>query len=539
MTRKSNQKYNIKKNQKIAPTNPAIDFSLYQFLLKNINYFSGFFILIFIIYLNAFDNTFVSDDILGTQHNPVFLDFSNLFSPTYWSYVPYFIFVKLGLTTPFCFRAINLLSHFGSTCLIFIILNILTAKKTLALFTALLFAVHPILIESVTWISGKPYSQSAFFFLASFLFYLSSMQSKENSRRFFFSSILCFFIALISSEKAVALFAIFPLYELAFGNLKKNGKKLWPFLILTIVFTTIFLSRTGQVMQALDTQFYNPHTSEKFYNPLIQIPIAISSYLGLIFWPQGLTLYHSEMSFSTGIYLLCLLVFLVFSGLIFYGWKKNRFLFFWLTFFFISLLPTLTPLKVSWIVAERYVYIGTLGILAVFAYSLNWLLEKFPAKKNWLYLFFILIISSLSVRTIIRNIDWDTEDNLWIATAETSPSGFVIHNNLGDVYARQNNPEKAIAEFQKAIEINPGYADAFHNMANTYQATGKIQEAIINYQKAAELNPRLWQSHQNLASIYFFQKEFQKAFTEIKKALEINPANINLQENLKLIEQKL
>jgi tetratricopeptide (TPR) repeat protein len=538
MTNKFKQKQHIKKNQKIPLTNPVVDFNLYQFLLKNINYFSGFFILIFIIYLNAFDNAFVSDDILGTQKNPVFLDFSNLLSPTYWSYIPYFIFFKLGLTTPFYFRAINLFLHFGSTCLVFIILNITTKKKPLALITALLFAAHPILIESVTWISGKPYSQYAFFFLASFLFYLRSTQSKENGRRFFLSSVLCFFLTLLSSEKAVALFAIFPLYELAFGNLKKNWKKLWPFLFLTVSFAIIYLSRTGQVMNTLATQYYNP-PSEKFYNPLIQVPIVISSYLGLIFWPQGLSLYHSEMSFSTGTYLLCLLVFLVFFGLIFYGWKKNRFLFFWLTFFFISLLPTLTPLKVSWIVAERYVYIGTVGILAVCAYFFNWLLEKFPTKKIWLSSFFILIISALSVRTIIRNIDWDNEDNLWIATAKTSPSGFVIHNNLGDVYARQNNPEKAIAEFKKALEINPGYADAFHNLANTYQAVGNTQEAIINYQKAAEINPRLWQSYQNLASIYFMQKEFAKAYELIKKALEINPTNTSLQENLKLIEQKL
>jgi tetratricopeptide (TPR) repeat protein len=512
-------------------------FDLKQFCQKNIPYFILFFILIFIIYLNSFDNAFVSDDILGTQKNAALHDWSYLRYLASWSFLPHFILAKLGITEPFYFRAINIFYHFGSTCLIFIIFNI-TTKKNIAFFTALLFAVHPILVESVAWISARPYSQYAFFFLLSFLLYLLSSRSGKNTTRLLGFSGLFFFIALISSEKAIPLFAVFPLYELAFGNLKKKWKKILPFLVASAVFATLFLTtRTQQRFTDLGTQYYGE--AEGLYNPLVQIPIAISSYLGLIFWPDGLTLYHSEMSFSFEAYLLQLLIFILFGGLIFYGWKKNRFVFFWLTFFFISLMPTLTPLKVSWIVAERYVYIGTLGILALIAYFFNWILEKFPAKKNWLSVFFAIIILTLSLRTIVRNVDWDNEDNLWIATGKTSPSGNVIHNNLGDVYARQKNYTKAIEEFKKATEINPRYADAYHNMANTYQAMGKIDEAATNYQKALEFNPKLWQSHQNLASIYFNRNDFQKAREEIEKALKINPTDSSLQENWKLIEGKL
>lgn len=223
--------------------------------------------------------------------------------------------------------------------------------------------------------------------------------------------------------------------------------------------------------------------------------------------------------------------------------EKNKKVFFWLSFFFVSLLPTLTPLKIAWIVAERYVYLGSIGIFVAVAIFFDWFFEKIK-KKNEQYkyiaiAFFAIIILALSARTIIRNMDWKNEDTLWISTAKTSPSGQNIHNNLGDVYARQGNMEKSVEEFKKAIEINPRYADAYHNLANDYHDMGQIDLAIKNYQKALEFNPNLWQSYQNLADIYFNQGDYKKAQDYIQKALAIDPQNKNLQENLQVIEAKM
>jgi tetratricopeptide (TPR) repeat protein len=155
------------------------------------------------------------------------------------------------------------------------------------------------------------------------------------------------------------------------------------------------------------------------------------------------------------------------------------------------------------------------------------------------YFLLMVIIASLSLRTIFRNRDWKNEDTLWLATAKIAPSGQQIHNNLGDVYARQGNLPKAVEEFKKAIEINPNYADAYHNLANTYQQMGQLDAAVENYQKALNINPQLWQSYQNLGAIYFNQGQYDLALENIKKALEINPNDENLQNSLKVITGKL
>jgi tetratricopeptide (TPR) repeat protein len=243
------------------------------------------------------------------------------------------------------------------------------------------------------------------------------------------------------------------------------------------------------------------------------------------------------MAFTQAQYLILLFITLLFLGAIIWSWLKNKTIFFWLVFFVVTLLPTLTPFKISWIVAERYAYLGTLGIIAVVAILFDKFLKLNENAKMVGWFALVLIVGSLSARTIIRNQDWKSEDTLWLATAAVAPSGQQIHNNLGDVYARQGDFSRAVEEFKKAIEINPNYADAYHNLGNTYQAMGQLDLAMENYQKAVSINPNLWQSYQNMAAIYFNSGQLDLAEENMKKAAELNPTDENLKQGLQFIQQ--
>lgn len=513
----------------------AAGFSFLNFFLES-RWVLGFLaLLVLAVYANSFGNGFVSDDVMGFARNPNLGRLSSVFSgPAHFSMSAFlqYIAFHIGGLHPFTFRIINILSHLGVVVLVYMLLA-LSMKKQIALIAAALFAVHPILTESVSWISGGLYSLYAFFFLLSFLFYLFS----ENDKRYFKYAVAFFVLAVFSSEKALALFLVFVLYELAFGSLKHNWKKIIPFFSIGFVFLIVFAAKIGYRETALETQSYQAGAGG-LYNPFIQIPTAIGSYLKLIFWPAKLTLYQTEMAFTGAQFLVLLFITLLFVAAVVWSWFKNKTIFFWLVFFVITLLPTLTPFKIAWIVAERYVYFGALGIIVVAAILIDKVLDFNENGKMVGYFALVLIVGSLSVRTIIRNRDWRNEDTLWFATAQVAPSGQTIHNNLGDVYARQGNIEKAVEEFKKAIQINPNYADAYHNLANTYQQMGQTDLALENYQKAASINPQLWQSFQNMSSIYFEKGDYEKALENTKKALEINPSDQNLQKNLEIIQSK-
>jgi len=511
-------------------------FSFTDFLRKNRLALAFLALLVFAAYVNSFNNGFVSDDIAGFAKNPNLGKVSSIFAgPAHFSFPNLFQFIAyhIGGLHPFTFRIINILSHLGCVFVIYILFS-LSMNERIAVITASLFAVHPILTESVSWISGGLYSIYAFFFLLSFLFYLFS----ESNRKYFYYSLLFFVFSLFSSEKALALFLVFALYELSFGSLKYNWRKVLPYFSISFFLLILYVTKVGYRVSAVEAQTYQTD-GNKFYNPLVQIPVAIGTYLKLIFWPDKLSLYQTEMTFSQGQYLLLLITTLTFFGVIIWSYFKNKTTFFWLVFFVITLLPTLTPFKISWIVAERYVYLGTLGILICLAMLLDRFMKLNKNSKMVGYFLLAIIISSLSGRTILRNQDWKSEDTLWLATAKVAPSGQQIHNNLGDVYARQGNLPKAVEEFKKAIEINPKYADAYHNLANTYQQMGQIDAAIENYEKAISINPQLWQSYQNLGAIYFSKGDYKTAFEKIRKALEINPRDENLQNSLKIITSKL
>lgn len=498
-----------------------------SFIRTNLIYLLLLFILTMITYANSLSNAFLSDDIAEIVQNPNIGSFSNIAAHPFGFIRPvlYWLAFQIGGLNPFIFRSINILFHLGSVILCFAIFS--RFSKRLAFFTAAIFAVHPAISEAVVWISGGSYPQYSFFFLLSFLFYILS----KNSRKYYLASIVSFWFSFMSHpQMPLALFLVFPLWELSFGDIKKNWAKSIPYFLLSIAYVLVALGALPERETTLQTTHYQEKGID---NPFFLIIIAISSYLELIFFPSTLTLYHSELNFGQINFIIRVLVTIIFLAGAFLSYKKNKYIFFWLMFFLISLVPTLTPFRLNWIVAERYIYLPILGILGAVGLGFSKLANsKF---KQLVYAVFAIIIVLLSGRTIIRNIDWQSEDNLWIATGKTSPSSPNNHNNLGDVYGRQGDKQASIREFQRAIELKPNYGDAYHNLANVYREIGQTDKAIENYQNAIKYNPGLWQSYQNIAAIYFEQKNYELAVENIQKAISINPRNPNLVNNLGVV----
>lgn len=524
-----------KTSAKVEITTEMADKTAKGFWWRNWKIFLFLGLIILIVYLNSLGNEFISDDITSISKNP------DINSVVYFWKTPYynlnlrlvinFVIYHLFGLNPAPFRLFNIFIHIGSAWLVYLLLKFFY-RRPIPLFAAGIFAVHPLLTESVSWISGGPYSNSAFFLFLSLLFYI--YHQKKHKTYLYIFSLLAFIISLLISQKIVVFPAIIILYEILFGDLR-NWKRLLPFVTISGFWTLNLIGLMGERISALESTFY---VRPGIDNPLIQIPVAISSYLELALWPQRLSFYHSEMVFAVFEYVIRVIVFIVFTAFYVFSFKKDKKLFFWLSFFIICLLPTLTPFRISWVVAERYINPAAIGIFLLIALAIS-SLEKLTKIKNSSYIIFGLILIVLGSRTIIRNSEWKTSDRFWFATAKYSPSSYQNHNNLADVYFRHQDYDNAEKELKIAIALKPNYGDAYHNLGNVYYSTKRYDQAIESYKKSLSFNPNIWQSHQNLSVIYFEKGDYFLAKQEIDEALKINPNGDDLYLSLGILYTKL
>lgn len=440
-------------------------------------------LLVFIAYVNSLPNGFVSDD-REIVNDAAGWNFSNLFlvRVNFFRLYLYLILYKLAGLTPIVFRLTNIFFHVGVTWMVYTLVKMLS-KQRVALIAAALFAVHPILVESVAWISGGAYPQYTFFSLLSLITYIIS----PRSTRFFFVSLLSFLLALISSEKAIVTVAIIFLYELPLGNIRLHWRQLVPYVMISVLFVVWYVTKIGFRTEAVQSAFYQ--SPGGFSNPFVQIPTALTTYLSLIFWPDVLTLYHVDPKMQP-------VTFFIFVLLLVYFWKRNKLLFFFLSLFPLSLLPTLTPFRIGWPVAERYVYMGTIGLTTIAAYLLN--------KKRKLFFLFFIILILLTGRTITRNLDWKNEETLFVAANKVNPNLPNVHLFLGVTYGQQGKYEESIAHLTKLVTLMPNYAEGYFNLGLSYQRSGQYPQAIKNYQKALLLNPNLQQASRNLEKLLVY-----------------------------------
>ncbi|MFW6143743.1 MAG: tetratricopeptide repeat protein [Patescibacteria group bacterium] len=486
---------------------------------------------IFLCYVNTLDNRFVSDDFPGIAENPNLGKFSYVFRHPLRFLRPFFYFVIHSLfgKIPAPFRMLNILFHLGNSILLFTITRHILNKRT-ATISSILFAVHPLMTESVTWITGGIYSQHTFFFFLSFAFYLKADNKKSN----YPLSLLFFGLTLISSIKAFTTGLIFPFYEFTQKKLRKNLNKYLPHLLGTAAFALYFGAQIGDRIGKLQTKFYQQGGS--YFRPFVQVPTALARYLELLFWPRDLSLY--QKGFPN--YWLAVIITAVYLGLLIYIYQKNKRIFFFFSLFLVALLPFLTPFRIAWHVAERYCYLASVGIIVPFAFVIDNLLTRGGKCISRLgTVFLILAVCGLIARTIIRNNDWQNRNTLWPATAKVAPENPKLHNNLGDVYAQKGNLQKAASEFELATKLLPGYADAYHNWGNVLRRQGKTEQAIEKYQQAISHNPQLWQSHSILAEIYFNQENFEKAKNHFSRSVNIYPKNIETWFNLAITYSNL
>jgi len=526
----------------------------------------------FLVYANSLNNEFVYDDEPLIVKNDFIKDWKNLpklFSKDYFvlAQEPYFrhvrtltLFIDYSLwkLNPFGWHLTNIALHLANAILIYFLvsfilshsspepINLLTYQPinafspSLPLLTTLLFALHPVHSEAVTFISGRMDPLCMFFFLLSFFLYLKSTVLSTyqlTNLSTYLLSLFSFILALFSKEMAITLPLVLFLYDFCFKNYKLNFKHFirnysgyFSIALFYIFLRLFFLKPTGFILGVDLSQTIFPPGWTLYKAVLLMSQVTIR-YIGLLFFPFNLSvdrLLSVSSSFVEPVVILSLLS----LGVILVGAKKmykhSREMTFSILYFFVTLLPVSNLIPFGAIIAERYLYIPSLGLCIFLGVAIVKIARQLQnAQKRILQTFCLLCVFSIlafySLRTFRRNLDWRNSYTLWSKTVQSVPQSWLGHNNLGRVYMERNLLGQAIEEFKKAIELDSSRWQSYYNLGTIYQQQGFYNESIINYEKTVSIAPENADAFNNLGVVYSLINRDGKAILAYKKAIALEP----------------
>jgi tetratricopeptide (TPR) repeat protein len=429
---------------------------------------------------------------------------------------------RLWANNPLGYHLVNVLLHGLSAVLLWRVLLRLNIPG--ALLAAALFALHPVNVESVAWITERKNTLSMFFYAGTLLCWLKFEDSGRG--RWYGLALAAFALALLS-KTAVALLPVV-LLGIAWWRRGRVGwkdvRRVVPFFVMAAALCWVTAWFQYHLAIGLDVV-----RTDGFWSRLAGAGWAVWFYIYKAVLPLNLAFVYPRWQIDAGNVLSYLpLVLLVAAFVLSWrgrrGWGKA--LFFGLAYFVVMLLPVLGFLNIYFmrysLVADHWEYFAIVGPIALAAAII---------KKPVVAAALLLTLGTLTWKQCGMYTNLET---LWQTTLRLNPKCGMAQYNLGSALLQAGRPEEAISHLQRALEIDPGNAQAHNNLGSAFLQQGRVDEAITHFQNALQVNPGYEDAHVNLGIALLQKGRMDEAINHFQKALQLKPADPDIQNNLAL-----
>jgi Tfp pilus assembly protein PilF len=484
-------------------------------------------------------------NIFFSPYNTVFGSPSDLYRPL--TTLSFAINHWISGDSPDSFHAVNRAIHV-LTCLgIFWALRRLFAHTSphVPVLTALLFAVHPLQTEAITYINGRSDALAMMFFVFAWLFYIRTRIASPPNQGDYWLSMVFYFLALLTKESAITWLGVAVLTELVFfsqnhveefvGAVRARLWKLYSgYLGVTLAYLAVRFSVLKNVARVYVGQLDNPLAHVSTPARVFTALELLFKSIGLTIWPVQLSADYSYNQISlishwnslAGVFIalatLALILLLIWS----FRYSAETFFslgFFLITYFIVSNLV----IPIGTIFAERLLYMPALGILIIVGICLDRLERRLqtPDQKRIFLCGVVVILLLLALRTVVRNRDWSNGFTLYVKTVQTSPHSAKAHNDLGAQYFDRKEFDLARREYHIAESIKPDYADLLNNIGSLKSVEAKNEEAAAYFRRAVALSPANPGYGNNLGLALRMQGNLAGAIREYDRVLARYPDN--------------
>lgn len=449
------------------------------------------------------------------------------------AYSAFWIAQQLWSDAPLGYHLTNIVLHVGAALLLARILGLLNVPG--AWFAAAIFALHPVHVESVAWISELKNALSGICYLGAALLYLKYRRTKNWS--FYFLALAVFLLGLgaktiIASLPAALLLVVW--WKEGFPAVRRNIAPLLPFFVAGIT--------AGLITVSIEQRLIGVQSAESALTLLERGLIASRAlwfYLSKLAWPAELIFIYPRWRINAAdsrqylfaVAALALLISLWLTR------KRARGPLAALLFFAGTLFPALGfinayPFRYSF-VADHFQYLASIGPIALIGAGATIAIRSSKFRRS-----VVVPVAAAGACLLLAVLTWHHAavfrdmETLWLSVIAKNPEGWLAHNNLGMALLAAGRKEEALRHFRKAVELNPRFAEAQNNLANQLSRLGQTDEAILHYEKAIELNPSYAEAQNNLGCAFIRAGRSDEAIAALRKALEIDPRYAEAHNNL-------
>lgn len=422
---------------------------------------------------------------------------------------------------PFYFHLVNLVLHLLNSTLAGLLTFRLSKDQLTAYTVAVLFAMHPMHVESVAWISQVKDLLYSCFFLLSVLSYVR--YNERGVKKYYFLALLMFCLSLLSKAMAVSLPLVLFLVDFL-QERKINRRQVLekvPFLLLATLFGAIAIVAQRSLNAIPVHSIYHfgdrlVFAFSSFFQYLIKlaIPLQLSA-----FYP-----YPEQHGHFMPWYIYASMgLTLVLIALAIYSLRHTRKMLFSLGFFAVTIFVVLQLLPVGdAMMADRYSYLSSFGIF----YLAGTGLSSFMNQQNRVIAMLAcgLYGISLGVLTFLRCGVWEDGVHLWSDVIRQYQHVPIAYTNRGVDHYRLKQYDLALTDFNKAIQLQPDYAWAYLSRGAVHEVQQKKAEALADYNKAITLNPSFQDAYLNRGNLYKSEGKVEEAITDYSKVIAMNPA---------------
>ncbi|MEW5895190.1 MAG: tetratricopeptide repeat protein [Candidatus Omnitrophota bacterium] len=434
---------------------------------------------------------------------------------------------------PFGFHLTNILLHVIVTLLVFRLGIYFGLSTTASALGALVFGIHPMHVESVAWITERKDLLYSVFYMIAVIYYFRYLGEIRHDcggtggqvffrKRFYLFTVIFGLLSILSKPMALSLPLIFFVLDWF------SGRK----------FTrAAFLDKAVHFVYIMPVAFitYSCHMripGEGILKSLNVWVWTLTFYLKKFFLPLSFVpLYRLPSAFSPE-YILSWAIFISMIAALFY-YRKNRWVLFSFLFFFVSIffLLRFDNRADTSIVADRFMYLPSVGFCLLAGMVLDLVLKEMSIKKAWakglVMIAFGMLFMLLFAKTWSQNRIWRNSGTLWTSVLDFYPDSPDAHNNLGSHYLDRGELEQAMAEFYLTSYLKPGEKLAYYNMAEVFYRRNQLSRAIELYTKTLSLDPGYAPAYNNRGNMYLLSGLSNEAISDYSRAIALDPEYID------------